>query len=169
MHAYIHTYTRCGEGLSHMKTLWPPYGTSSIPLRTYPHTTYNYRVRLHYHYCMNPANHTYVLTVRQGANAYRTAQNNLLHTHTYIRMYVQCQQTATILAMGTLHAYNTSVYSPPTMINMSICGSGVAVCGSGVPVGEGWLVVVGGGEGGVLGGGGGSKPARGQREETRAE
>ena len=78
-------------------------------------------------------------------------------------MYVQCQQTATILAMGTIHAYNTSVYSPPTMINMSICGSGVSASG------EGGLVV-GWGEGEVLGGGGGgSKPAKGQREETRAE
>ena len=86
-------------------------------------------------------------------------------THTRVHTYVQCQQTATILAMGTLHAYNTSVCSPPTMINMSICGS-VSVCGPGIPVGEGWLVVVGGGDGGRRGG---SKPARGQREETRAE
>ena len=79
----------------------------------------------------------HLLTVRHGANTNRTVQNNLLYKH----MYVQCQQTATILAMGTIHAYNTSVYSPPTMINMSICGSGVPVCGSGGPVGEGGLVV----------------------------
>ena len=69
-----------------------------------------------------------------------------------------------------MHTIFTSVYSPPTIINMSICGSrsGVSVCGSGIPVGEGGLVV-GGGEGEVLGGGGGSKPAKGQREEARVE